>query len=134
MLEALVSPPVAPSHLSVKLPAALVSAAKESAQTFRRSTAGQIEYWAALGRKMETSGLTILQAEQALQQDAAGKATNATIGEDSLEAHIAKMSVANSGGALKRKFHSIVASKQVNQVNQVNQAKQAKQANQALAG
>jgi hypothetical protein len=110
MLEALVSPPVAPSHLSVKLPAALVSAAKESAQTFRRSTAGQIEYWAALGRKMEASGLTILQAEQALQQDAAGNETNA--GSDALEAHIAKMSIANSSGALKRQFHTIVAANQ----------------------
>ena len=108
MLEALVSPPVAPSHLSVKLPAALVSAAKESAQTFRRSTAGQIEYWAALGRKMEASGLTILQAEQVLQQDVAGS--------DSLEAHIAKMSIANSSGALKRQFHTIVSSNQANQV------------------
>ena len=110
MLEALVSPPVAPSHLSVKLPAALVSAAKESAQTFRRSTAGQIEYWAALGRKMEASGLTILQAEQALQQNAAGS--------DELEAHIAKMSIANSNGALKRQFHTIVISNRTNQANQ----------------
>jgi ParD-like antitoxin of type II bacterial toxin-antitoxin system len=108
MLEALVTPPIAhiaPSHLSVKLPASLVSAAKESAQTFRRSTAGQIEYWAALGRKMENSGLTILQAEQALQQDS-------TVANDSLEAHIAKMKTANSSGALKRQFHSIVASNQ----------------------
>jgi ParD-like antitoxin of type II bacterial toxin-antitoxin system len=105
MLEALITPPVAPSHLSVKLPASLVSAAKESALTFRRSTAGQIEYWAALGRKMETSGLTILQAEQALQQDS----TEAT---DSLEAHIAKMKTANSSGALKRQFHNIVATNQ----------------------
>ena len=106
MLEALVSPPVAPSHLSVKLTAALVTAAKESAQTFRRSTAGQIEYWAALGRKMESSGLTILQAEQALQQ----VSTNSS---DSLEAHMAKMKAANSSGALKRQFHTIVASNQV---------------------
>ena len=106
MLEALVSPPVAPSHLSVKLPAALVTAAKASAQTFRRSTAGQIEYWAALGRKMESSGLTILQAEQALQQ----VSTNSS---DSLEAHMAKMKAANSSGALKRQFHTIVASNQV---------------------
>ncbi len=111
MLEALVSPPVAPSHLSVKLPAALVSAAKESAQTFRRSTAGQIEYWAALGRKMEASGLTILQAEQALQP-VAGNGANAHAGSDSLEAHIAKMSIANNSGALKRQFHTIVAANQ----------------------
>jgi ParD-like antitoxin of type II bacterial toxin-antitoxin system len=105
MLEALATPPVAPSHLSVKLPASLVSAAKASAQTFRRSTAGQIEYWAALGRKMENSGLTILQAEQALQQDSTGA-------NDSLEAHIAKMKTANSSGALKRQYRTIVASNQ----------------------
>ncbi len=110
MLEALVSPPVVPSHLSVKLPAALVSAAKESAQTFRRSTAGQIEYWAALGRKMEASGLTILQAEQALQQDAAGNDVSA--GSDALGVHIAKMSIANSSGALNRQFRSIVTANQ----------------------
>ena len=109
MLEALVNPPVAPSHLSVKLPAALVSAAKESAHTFRRSTAGQIEYWAALGRKMESSGLTILQAEQALQQDAATGNSNSN---DSLEAHLAKMKTANSSGALKHQFQVIVASNQ----------------------
>lgn len=115
MLEALVSPPAAPSHLSVKLPAALVSAAKESAQTFRRSTAGQIEYWAALGRKMEASGLTILQAEQALQQDAAGNGANANGGSDSLEAHIAKMSIANNSGVLKRQFHTIVTSNRTDQ-------------------
>ena len=110
MLEALVNPPVAPSHLSVKLPAALVTAAKESAQTFRRSTAGQIEYWAALGRKMENSGLTILQAEQALQQGSTSIGNSDS--SDSLEAHIAKMKTANSTGALKRQFHNIVASNQ----------------------
>lgn len=105
MLEALATPPVAPSHLSVKLPAALVSAAKESAQTFRRSTAGQIEYWAALGRKMETSGLTILQAEQALK-------TSTDDVSDSLAAHVAKMKVANSSGSLKQQFHNVVTSNQ----------------------
>jgi ParD-like antitoxin of type II bacterial toxin-antitoxin system len=113
MLEALVTPPIAhiaPSHLSVKLPASLVSAAKESALTFRRSTAGQIEYWAALGRKMETSGLTILQAEQALQQDSTQLSNKDS--SDSLEAHLAKMKTANNSGALKRQFHSIVASNQ----------------------
>jgi hypothetical protein len=42
-------------------------------------------------------------AEHALQQD--------VVGSDSLEAHIAKMSVANSSGALQRQFHTIVAKK-----------------------
>jgi hypothetical protein len=43
------------------------------------------------------------QAEQALQQDVTGS--------DSLEAHIAKISIANSSGALKRQFHDIVVAK-----------------------
>lgn len=43
------------------------------------------------------------QAEQALQQDSAGS--------DELEAHIAKMSIVNSSGALKRQFRNIVTEK-----------------------
>jgi ParD-like antitoxin of type II bacterial toxin-antitoxin system len=115
MLEALVTPPmahIAPSHFSVKLPASLVSAAKESAQTFRRSTAGQIEYWAALGRKMESSGLTILQAEQALQQDTTHATHANNDSSDTLEAHLAKMKMAHSNGSLNRQFHTIVTSNQ----------------------
>jgi hypothetical protein len=46
------------SFQSVKLPASLVSAAKASAQTFRRSTAAQIEYWAILGKSLEAQGIT----------------------------------------------------------------------------
>lgn len=72
MLEALANPPRIPtpatSYQSVKLPAALVAAAKEQAQTFRRSAAGQIEYWAGLGRNFESQGLTTMQAKQALEQ------------------------------------------------------------------
>lgn len=43
---------------SVKLPAALVEQAREAAQPMRRSVAGQIEYWATLGRALEHAGLT----------------------------------------------------------------------------
>lgn len=42
-------------------------------------------------------------AKHALQQDVAGS--------DSLEAHIAKMSIANSSGTLKRQFRNIVTEK-----------------------
>jgi hypothetical protein len=79
MFEALVNPPripaPAPNYQSVKLPSSLVAAAKEQAQTFRRSTAGQIEYWATLGKSMEINGLTTQQAKAAVQahdQDAFG--------------------------------------------------------------
>ncbi|MDI9333979.1 MAG: hypothetical protein QM533_06350 [Cytophagales bacterium] len=72
MLDALANPPRIPSpainYQSVKLPAALVAAAKEHAQAFRRSTAGQIEYWAALGKTIESQGLTAQQAKQAMEQ------------------------------------------------------------------
>jgi hypothetical protein len=101
MFEALANP-TSPSYQSVKLPAALVSAAKESAQTFRRSTSGQIEYWAALGRKLEKNGLTISQAGEALQR---GDALM-------LEAHMAKMKITNSSGSLKQQFHTIIDSNQ----------------------
>src|SRR6476659_3687988 len=47
-----------PPFVSVKLPAALVKHAREAAQTMRRSVAGQIEYWATLGRALEHAGLT----------------------------------------------------------------------------
>ena len=47
-----------PPFVSVKLPASLVNHAREAAQTMRRSVAGQIEYWATLGRALEHAGLT----------------------------------------------------------------------------
>ena len=43
---------------SVKLAAALVDDARAAALTMRRSVASQIEYWATLGRSLETAGLT----------------------------------------------------------------------------
>ena len=51
---------------SVKLPSGLVSQAREAATPMRRSVAGQIEYWATLGRIAEASGLTITEAREAI--------------------------------------------------------------------
>jgi ParD-like antitoxin of type II bacterial toxin-antitoxin system len=56
------------SFQSVKLPASLVSAAKASAQTFRRSTAAQIEYWAILGKSLEAQGITSEEARQRVER------------------------------------------------------------------
>lgn len=53
---------------SVKLPAGLVNRAREAAAPMRRSVAGQIEYWATLGRIAETSGLTVSEAREAIAQ------------------------------------------------------------------
>lgn len=58
----------APSNFaSVKLPASLVRDAREAAQPLRRSAAGQIEYWATLGRVVEHSGLTVQEAQTAIE-------------------------------------------------------------------
>ena len=51
---------------SVKLPAALVQQAREAAQPQRRSVAGQIEYWATLGRIADETGLTVQEAREAI--------------------------------------------------------------------
>ena len=65
------STPVAPTSQSnfssVKLPAALVQQAKEAAGPLRRSTAGQIEYWATLGRVVEHSGLSAQESRAAIE-------------------------------------------------------------------
>ncbi len=52
---------------SVKLPAALVQQARDAAQPLRRSVAGQIEYWATLGRVVEHTGLTVQEAQTAIE-------------------------------------------------------------------
>ncbi len=52
---------------SVKLPAALVQQAREAARPLRRSVAGQVEYWATLGRIVEHSGLTAQEAQTAIE-------------------------------------------------------------------
>ena len=53
---------------SVKLPLSLVEQAREAAQPLRRSAAGQIEYWATLGRVVEHSGLTAQEAQHAIEE------------------------------------------------------------------
>lgn len=55
---------------SVKLPSALVMEARQTALAMRRSTAGQIEYWAMLGKAVEDGGLTAREAAQALARKA----------------------------------------------------------------
>ena len=59
-------PSSSPSFASVKLPSGLVNQAREAAAPMRRSVAGQIEYWATLGRIAEASGLTVTEAREAI--------------------------------------------------------------------
>jgi ParD-like antitoxin of type II bacterial toxin-antitoxin system len=58
----------AKNFASVKLPEALVQQARDAAQPLRRSAAGQIEYWATLGRVVEHSGLTAQEAREAIER------------------------------------------------------------------
>lgn len=60
------SAPVVSNFASVKLPATLVQQAREAAQPQRRSVAGQIEYWATLGRIADETGLTVQEAREAI--------------------------------------------------------------------
>lgn len=55
-----------PAFASVKLPVHLVDQARSSAAPMRRSVAGQIEYWATLGRIAEETGLTVHEAREAI--------------------------------------------------------------------
>ena len=57
----------AKNFASVKLPESLVQQARDAAQPLRRSAAGQIEYWATLGRVVEHSGLTVQEARDAIE-------------------------------------------------------------------
>lgn len=59
-------PATASPFASVKLPASLVQQAREAAQPQRRSVAGQIEYWATLGRIADETGLTVQEAREAI--------------------------------------------------------------------
>ena len=59
--------PALKSFASVKLPEVLVQHAKDAARPLRRSAAGQIEYWATLGRVVEHSGLTVQEARAAIE-------------------------------------------------------------------
>ncbi len=52
---------------SVKLSDELVRQAKNAAKPLRRSAAGQIEYWAMLGRVVEAQGLSAGEAQSAIE-------------------------------------------------------------------
>lgn len=104
---------------SVKLPTQLVHQAREAAQPLRRSTAGQIEYWATLGRVVEHAGLTVQEARDAIERyEVAAKGARAARpqGEavvldatpDSLDAIKRRMLAANADGSLRASITQIV--------------------------
>ncbi len=96
---------------SVKLPAALVHSARESALAFRRSTAGQIEYWAILGKAAEDAGLTAREAQAAIQAHEAPQPTTAQARlerQQAAAALTAKVLSASASGALGQRVREVV--------------------------
>lgn len=120
---------------SVKLPTQLVRQAKEAAQLLRRSTAGQIEYWAMLGRVVEHSGLTVQEARNAIERfEAEAAASNARVepvkrqvlldsavaasavpdGADSLDAIKRRTLAASADGTLQAHIRTLVVNNRQN--------------------
>ena len=105
----------APPFVSVKLPAALVKQARESAQTMRRSVASQIEYWATLGKALEHAGLTTSdsQALIARQERAPYTVTPAPMPVspelDDLHGHV--LALAKSGALADRAQKAVAGNK-----------------------
>jgi hypothetical protein len=98
---------------SVKLPAALVDQAREAAQPMRRSVAGQVEYWATLGRIVEHSGLTAQEAQTAIAgYEAAARRARPTVSEpaNQADALLAQFMAVENDGSLAQRVREVVAS------------------------
>jgi ParD-like antitoxin of type II bacterial toxin-antitoxin system len=87
---------------SVKLPGALVTQARAAALTFRRSTAGQIEYWAMLGKAVEESGLTMREVQAVMEPVQEGATTQA-------QALISQFVAFDRSGGLAEHVRKVVA-------------------------
>ena len=97
---------------SVKLPSALVTQAREAAQPMRRSVAGQVEYWATLGRIVEHSGLTAQEAQTAIAkyEAAARKArTPEPAAAPQADALLAQFMAVEADGSLAQRVREVVA-------------------------
>lgn len=97
---------------SVKLPTELVSQARQAAQPLRRSTAGQIEYWATLGRVVEHSGLTVQEARDAIERyEVAAKEArlNAPVDDSQASDLITRFMAVEADGSLAQRVREVVA-------------------------
>ena len=97
------------SFSSVKLSSGLVSQARDAASSMRRSVAGQIEYWATLGRIAEASGLTVSEAREAIALYDVRQAAPAVA--DPLDALEADFLAAESTGHLAQAVRQTVHNK-----------------------
>lgn len=99
---------------SVKLTAALVDDARAAALTMRRSVASQIEYWATLGRALESAGLTARDTSALIaRQDAVAYAVrSAPVSPDATELAALKthvVALAKSGALARRASVAVAA-------------------------
>lgn len=95
---------------SVKLPSALVAQAREAAQPMRRSVAGQVEYWATLGRIVEHSGLTAQEAQTAIANYEAAARPGTPVPTGQADALLAQFMSAEADGSLAQRVREVVAS------------------------
>ncbi len=98
---------------SVKLPATLVDQAREAAQPMRRSVAGQVEYWATLGRIVEHSGLTAQEAQTAIANyEADARRARPTPSEPASQAGalLAQFMAVENNGSLAQRVREVIAS------------------------
>lgn len=96
---------------SVKLPIALVNQAREAAQPMRRSVAGQVEYWATLGRIVEHSGLTAQEAQTAIANyEAAARRARPAPSEPASQADalLAQFMAVENDGSLAQRVREVV--------------------------
>ena len=103
------------SFASVKLPESLVQQARDAAQPLRRSAAGQIEYWATLGRVVEHSGLTVQEARLAIEnyEAAAHEARHPAVSTPDHDTQanelIARFMAIEADGSLAQRVREVVA-------------------------
>jgi hypothetical protein len=102
------TPPVVSNFASVKLPASLVQQAREAAQPQRRSVAGQIEYWATLGRIADETGLTVQEAREAIARYDARQLADSEPLDESLDAIEARFTQADNSGRLAQAVRNTV--------------------------
>jgi hypothetical protein len=102
--------------VSVKLTATLVNQAREASQTMRRSIASQIEYWATLGKALESAGLTtsdshalIARQERATYHVTTPVPPPVSLELEDLQAHV--LALAKSGALTARAEEAVAANK-----------------------
>lgn len=92
---------------SVKLPAELVTKARDAAKPMRRSVASQIEYWATLGQVVEHTGLTVQEARSAIERYESAVRTARR--SNQLDALAGQFLAAEADGSLAEKVRQVVA-------------------------